>query len=434
MANKHMPWDLAQMQSLPLEAKIRMTQERIRIWYESWKKYTIYNTKTKKTRFVTWNEEPSERGCYVKKEKKIDGRKVEVDVLVPGTKLKPTERIEAVEDGQVYVAFSGGIDSTVLKHIVDGMYSDVPALFVNTGLEYPEIQKFVKDIKAGKYDCFNSDVEIVRPEMRFDEVLRKFGYPVISKSVSNAVRQARQNIKDGKYSLRLCQLGVNESEHGGLKVPNGYDFHKTVEKSKFRKQKYRYLIDADFESSEECCYVTKKKPANEYSKATGRKPFVGTLASESMLREKNWLRYGCNAFDAKKPQSQPLSFWTDQDILHYIKEYNVPYCSVYGDIVIDEKVDGDSVLEGQVNLIDYLGCYEPEDKLKTTGCSRTGCIYCAFGSHLEKEPNRFQRLKETHPRQYEYCINGGEMVEGKWQPSKEGLGLGKVLDYIGVKY
>lgn len=101
--------------------------------------------------------------------------------------------------------------------------------------------------------------------------------------------------------------------------------------------------------------------------------------------------------------------------------------------MIDESDNADSV-EGQINVIDYLGEYEPEDKLKTTGCDRTGCIFCMFGCHLEKEPNRFQRLKETHPRQYEYCIGGGEMVEGKWQPSKEGLGLGKVLDYINVKY
>ena len=61
-------------------------------------------------------------------------------------------------------------------------------------------------------------------------------------------------------------------------------------------------------------------------------------------------------------------------------------------------------------------------------------MFCMFGCQLEKGQNRFQRLKETHPRQYEYCINGGEMVDGKWQPSKEGLGLGKVLDYINVDY
>lgn len=86
-------------------------------------------------------------------------------------------------------------------------------------------------------------------------------------------------------------------------------------------------------------------------------------------------------------------------------------------------------------MIDYLGCYDESDQLATTGCDRTGCIFCMFGCHLEKEPNRFQRLKETHPRQYDYCINGGEYNDqGMWQPSKDGLGLGKVLDYIGVKY
>lgn len=107
-----------------------------------------------------------------------------------------------------------------------------------------------------------------------------------------------------------------------------------------------------------------------------------------------------------------MAFWTQQDVLQYIRQFNVPYCSVYGDIIIDDQ----------------------SGNLKTTGCTRTGCIFCMFGAHLENEPNRFQRLKETHPRQYEYCINGGEMVDGKWQPSDEGLGLGKVLDFINVKY
>ena len=175
----------------------------------------------------------------------------------------------------------------------------------------------------------------------------------------------------------------------------------------------------------------KKKPAKEYEKSTGRKAIIGSLAAESKARQTVWEKYGCNAFEKDRPTSQPLSFWTEQDILHYIKKFNVPYCSVYGDIRVKPPEDTE---KGQINMIDYLGCYEPEDTLETTGCDRTGCIFCMFGCHLEKEPNRFQRLKETHPRQYEYCINGGEMVDGKWQPSKEGLGLGRVLDYIGVKY
>lgn len=366
MSNKHMPYDLAQMQSLPLRAKIRMSDQRIVQWFEYW-------------------------------------------------------------DGQVYVSLSGGKDSTVLADLcakVCQRYGwTLYMLFVNTGLEYPEIQKFVKTYAEWLRKTYSIEVvlEIVRPEMRFDEVLKIYGYPVISKENSLYIRQCQNPTEKNSVTIRLRKEGIKSD---GTKTNVGQI-----------PDKWMHLIDAPFPISEKCCDIMKKNPAKKYTKQTGRKPIIGTMASESRLRYRKWLQNGCNAFEKDNPSSQPLSFWTEQDVFHYIKEYNVPYASVYGDIVIDEKVDGDSVLEGQINLIDYLGCHEEQDRLKTTGCDRTGCIFCMFGCHLEKEPNRFQRLKETHPRQYEYCIGGGEYnEEGKWQPSKEGLGLGKVLDYIGVKY
>ena len=124
------------------------------------------------------------------------------------------------------------------------------------------------------------------------------------------------------------------------------------------------------------------------------------------------LKKRCNAFESDRPMSTPMSFWTEQDVLMYLKTYNVPYCSVYGNIITDTRTG----------------------KLRTTGCSRTGCYACMFGCHLEKPENRFQMMKRTHPKLYNYCINGGEFVDGIWQPNKLGLGLGKVLDYIGVDY
>ena len=343
MSNKHTSYDLKQMQSLPLKAKITMTQQRISQWYEHW-------------------------------------------------------------EGQVYVSFSGGKDSTVLKHIVDSMYDDVPAVFVNTGLEYPEIQKFAMSQK---------NVVTVRPEMRFDEVIKKYGYPVVSKEVAKKVHYFK---KGSEWTKKYFDDSAVRAD-GKL--------------SRYRvSNRWKKLADAPFEISSYCCDVMKKIPAKKYTKESGRKPIVGTMATESQLRYHHWLKNGCNAFESKSPTSQPLSFWTEQDILHYIKQFDVPYCSVYGEIV---PVDDGEQFEGQLTTFDVLNDYEGI-LLKTTGCDRTGCIFCMFGCHLEKEPNRFQRLKETHPRQYEYCIGGGEMVEGKWQPSKEGLGLGKVLDYIGVKY
>lgn len=341
---KHSKDDLRQMQSLPLEAKILMTQRRIRDWVDYW-------------------------------------------------------------NGDVYVSFSGGKDSTVLKHVVDGMYDDIPSVFVNTGLEYPEIQQFVRDIKAGKFSFFNPDVEIIRPEMRFDEVIKHYGYPVISKVVSKRVEEARSAIQKGKLNA-VC---VRQIE-GRYLTPNG-------EKSPYNYGHWHFLMDAPFLISDKCCSMMKKKPFKVYERRTNRKPFVGTMAYESKVRLDKWMQNGCNAFNATKPISQPLAFWTEQDILHYIKKFDVPYCPVYGEIRIRQKEDQ---IDGQIDMIDYLGCYEPEDTLETSGCSRTGCMFCMFGAHLEKKPNRFQQMKTTHPKQYAYCMDK--------------LGLKEVLDYIGVPY
>lgn len=383
MENAHTADELKQMQNLPLEAKILMTKQRIKAWYESWTRFEIHNDKTGKTRFVT-----------------MDTREFGAEPA-----LKDGEWIVSAFPGAVYVSFSGGKDSTVLKHIVDSMYTDVPSLFVNTGLEYPEIQRFAMAQK---------NVITVRPEMRFDEVLKKYGYPIVSKEVAKCVFYARKNGETNIHYMKLF----------GLLQHNG-------EKSRFCCDNWQFLYNAPFDASNRCCDVMKKKPAHAYEVQTGRKPIVGTMAQESKLRHQSWMKTGCNAFNGKRPKSQPMSFWTEQDVLHYIKKYNVPICSVYGDIVLDDSAE----IDGQINLIDYLGAYEETDRLKTTGCNRTGCIFCCFGCHLEKSPNRFQRLKETHPRQYQYCIGGGEYTEdGKWQPNKEGLGIGKVLDYIGVKY
>lgn len=189
MANVHLSHDLPQMQSLPLDAKIIMTKRRIRDWYEYW-------------------------------------------------------------DGLVYVSFSGGKDSTVLKHLVDSMYDDVPALFVNTGLEYPEIQQFAKS---------QPNVVMVRPRMRFDEVIKKYGYPAVSKEVAQSIHEVSRAIKrDGStFSRRMKRL-------------NGELLDSQGRPSIYNQSKWKFLLDADFNVSHMCCHVMKKAPAKKYEKETGR--------------------------------------------------------------------------------------------------------------------------------------------------------------------
>lgn len=182
----------------------------------------------------------------------------------------------------------------------------------------------------------------------------------------------------------------------------------------------------------------KKGPMSIYQRKEKRYPYIGTLTEESKLREQAWIKHGCNAWEGKKKTSQPMSFWSEQDILHYILEEGLEIASVYGDIV---AVDSD----GAEYTPNFMCC----DTLKCAGCQRTGCIFCGFGAHLEKGETRFQRLAKTHPKQYEYCMNGGQWadnpdydptapkMDGDWQnwnpkkiwvPSKEGLGMKKVFD------
>ena len=313
-----------------------------------------------------------------------------------------------------YVSFSGGKDSTVLKHIVDNMYDDAPSVFVDTGLEYPEIREFVNDIKNNKYKKFgfSNNIEILKPEKPFNQVIKEYGYPVISKEVALVVEGSKKFLK-------------NLKKRGGLNIPTRTEDLKAWEnmpkrllkikgilgknnkpclpdtpnsdRSNYNCSKYEYLLDAPFNISHKCCDIMKKKPFKKYEKEHNRKGFVGTMANESFARRQAWIKTGCNAFNSSHPKSSPLSFWTEQDILQYIKTYNIPIAKVYGDIIINDN-----------------------NKLELTGINRTGCMFCMFGVHLEKEPNRFQRMKSTHPQLYDYCINK--------------LNLKEVLEFIGVPY
>lgn len=293
---------LKQRQSLPLELKIRLSQTRIQEWYSRW-------------------------------------------------------------HGDVYVSYSGGKDSTVLLDLVRnciGVY-DVPAVFCDTGLEYPEVRELALK---------NANV-VLRPKMNFKQVIEKYGYPFPSKEQAMYIREYRHT-----NSEKLRDLRWNGSESSG---------------SFAISKKWRFLCESPFEVSEKCCNVMKKSPFHKYEKESGRKPFIATMAVESRLRMQEYLQNGCNAFDNKRAKSTPMGFWTEQDVLEYIVERGLDYPSCYGEIV--RSADG---------------------SLETTGVSRTGCMFCMFGLQHDKEPNRFQKMQSAYPKQWAYCINNlgiGEFLD-----------------------
>ena len=162
----------------------------------------------------------------------------------------------------------------------------------------------------------------------------------------------------------------------------------------YDKRHYAYMLDAPFEISDKCCKVMKKKPLHNFARETGRVPITAQTAEESRVRTQKWIQHGCNAFDTNNPISNPMSFWTEQDVLKYIKENDLPICSIYGKVVSDAEE------MGQLSLPDFgIENAEVQEKLHCTGCQRTGCELCAFGAHIPGD-KRFLDLKETHPQMY----------------------------------
>ena len=276
-------WQVRQRIGLPLDSKIQWSRQAIRTWYERW-------------------------------------------------------------GGQVYVAYSAGLDSTVLLHLVRSAYPEVPAVFWNTGLEFPELVSLAKDTE----NC-----ELRRPKMTFREVLKKYGYPIVSKRVAQYVHEART----GGRGSNIWRLRTE-----GIKKDGSYSRMDMIPK------KWQFLLDVPFAISDRCCYAMKKRPAAQYEKETGRKAIVGVCVTESDRRWLTYRRFGCNAFATKHPRSWPLAIWTRADVLEYVAAHSLPYASVYD-----------------------------------MGYTRTGCIFCAFGAHMRK-PNQFELLAKTHPKLWIYCM------------------------------
>ena len=106
-------------------------------------------------------------------------------------------------NGKVFISFSGGKDSTVLLDLVRRVFSEIPAIFVDTGLEYPELREFVKT---------KENVKWLKPKYPFFQIIEQYGYPVISKEVSNVIDGARKG-----QPYRLARLNGDLLDNNGNK-------------------------------------------------------------------------------------------------------------------------------------------------------------------------------------------------------------------------
>jgi len=248
--------------------------------------------------------------------------------------------------GKVYMGFSGGRDSIVLRHLVQSIYPEVKTVYCATGMEYPEVHK----------SGLTADV-ILRPKMSFKDVIDKYGWTVVSKDQSQKLDEYRNTNSD-----KLRNIRWNGVRRNGGKMLTG----KIAEKWKF-------LADAPFKISGKCCDVFKKNPSKSYERATGCYPYTGERADEGMNRRGR----PCNSFGAR-PKSKPLNHWALKDVKNYIIEHNLEIPAVYEDRMVG-------------------GC-------EVKGEERTGCMFCLIGCH-KPEDSKFEKMKIAYPKQYDYIMN-----------------------------
>jgi len=270
------------------------------------------------------------------------------------TKQKIKDFYEAM-NGEVYVSFSGGKDSTVLLHLVRSIYPNIKAVWVNTTNEDVDIIRFVKTI---------DNVDTVLPRMNFIKVVENYGFPLVSKLVARQIKDFKNPTPANAKTRNLWLTGISGTGKES--------------RSKKLSEKWKFLIDEPFDITSKCCDILKKEPLIRYEKETNLKPFVGVLASEGGQRADNIVKYGCNILDGDNPKSRPLAFWLEKDIWAYAELNNIRFAECYYDRVVNGQF-----LAAEV---------------------RTGCTFCGFGYQFENntlfESDRFTKQKIKNPARY----------------------------------
>lgn len=291
----------------------------------------------------------------------------------------------ARRDLNVHVSV-GGLDSITLLLFLRNIGIDCPAVSVSS-LEDKSIQRIHKQL----------GVISLRPLKSKVDVIREFGYPILSKEIAGKIALL-QNPSEKNKTVRHAIITGETGEYGGnrtgtrmqlsgkwLKLFGGYE--NESEGVNYGKP--------DFLVSDKCCYYLKEKPCDDWAKEHHSVPYLGLMASEGGRREKALMRNGCNYFGETTIRSAPFAIFSRQDLLQLAVDLHAPIPEIYGEI----KRDKDGLLQ-------------------TTKAQRTGCSMCGFGIHLEARPNRFDQLFERNPKEWEFWMYD--------------MGWGHVLDYIGV--
>lgn len=296
----------------------------------------------------------------------------------------------AIEHGHNICISIGGLDSITLYYFLKSIKINPLPASVSI-LEDKSIQKIHHQIPG---------MVFIGPYKSKVQILREYGFPVISKEKASKIENLQKPDNPKQTFIHAIMTGdmgqQGKFQHSNrIKLPEKwiklfgglYGQHRPDLKCGI----------APFKVSAECCKWMKEKPAQDWQKQNNMIPYLGLMASEGGQREKGLRKNGCNYYGKSTIRSCPFAIFSRQDLLQLAIDLNVPIPSIYGEI----KRNSDGMLY-------------------TTRAQRTGCSMCGFGIHIEKRPNRFDRLREDNPKEWHFWMYD--------------MGWGKVLDYIGIAW
>ena len=311
---------------------------------------------------------------------------------------------DCCREGLNYHISVGGLDSITLLLFLRSIGIDAPAVSVS-GLEDISIQRVHKQLGVERLQSAKRDDG--KPWTKA-QVIQDFGFPVLSKEIAAKI-ELLQNPSKKNATVRHAIITGETGEYGGFRTGTRMQLAQRWLEMFGGYENENEGVDYQippFKVSSKCCYYLKEKPADDWAREHNSVPFLGLMASEGGRRQKSLMMHGCNYWGKTTIRSCPFAIFNRQDLLQLALELDVPVPEIYGEIVCD-----------------------PDGTLRTTKAQRTGCSMCGFGIHLEKRPHRFDRLRESNPKEWEYwmmhCCKDAGGTEYGW---------GRVLDYIGVEW
>lgn len=261
---------------------------------------------------------------------------------------KAIMRLQAYEPEEGYfLCFSGGKDSSVIKALADMAEVKYDAHYSVASVDPPELVRFIKEK--------HPDVIFDYPRDKDGKVVTMWNLiPKKSMPPTRIVRYCCAYLKEqnGHGDGRLKVTGVRWAESVRRKKSHG---EVTIMDKKASKFIEKELSDLDFQSTPQGGV---RLPLDSFDK------------NVQMVEM---------CYRTHTTTVNPIVDWTDGEVWEFIKEYNIPYCSLY-----DE------------------------------GFKRLGCIGCPMGSkeQRQREFERWPKYKALYLKAFEKMIENRNMRGG----------------------